>query len=169
MQSTRRRRSPAADLRVKSRVATWCLLVALGAAGATAPAIAQDVPPPDGADPSQDLLLGVIVNDRSTGTLATFKRLPGGRLAATPGDLRTAGIQPKVGAVGADGLIPLDSLAGVTWRYDEPKQVVVFTAPDDARVPTSVDVGSGSRPVDLSAVRSDLGFLMNYTLYGTSQ
>ncbi|MGO1080919.1 fimbria/pilus outer membrane usher protein [Inquilinus sp. CA228] len=167
MQSTRRRRSPV----VKRRVASWCLLLALGAA---APAIAQDVPPPDvpppdGVDPSQDLLLGVIVNDRSTGTLATFRRLPDGRLAATPGDLRTAGIQPKIGTVDGDGLIPLDSLAGVTWRYNEPKQVVVFTAPDDARVPTSVDVGSGSRPVDLSAVRSDLGFLMNYTLYGTSQ
>lgn len=170
MQSTRRRRSPV----VKGPVATWCLLIALGAAGAAAPAIAQEVPPPDAlapdaATPSQDLLLGVIVNDRSTGTLATFRRLPDGRLAATPGDLRTAGIKPDIGSVNGDGLIPLGSLAGVTWRYDEPKQVVAFTAPDDVRVPTSVDVGATSRPVDLSAVRSDLGFLMNYTLYGTSQ
>ncbi|OWJ66103.1 fimbria/pilus outer membrane usher protein [Inquilinus limosus] len=180
MRSTRRRRSPAVNLRAGPRVASWCLLIALGVAGTAAPAAAQDapssqdVPPPDalptgGPDASQDLLLGVIVNDRSTGTLATFRRLPDGRLAATPGDLSTAGIKPGIGTVNNDGLVPLDSLAGVTWRYDEPKQTVVFTAPDTARVPTSVDVGAGSRPVDLSAVRSDLGFLLNYTLYGTSQ
>ncbi len=160
MRSTRRRPF------VRSHVAAWCMLVALGAG---APAIAQDVPPPDGADPNQDLLLGVVVNDRPTGALATFRRLPDGRLAATPGDLQTAGIKPEAGAVGPDGLVPLDSLAGVAWRYDEPKQIVVFTAPDGARVPTSIDVGAGSRPVDLSAVRSDFGFLTNYTLYGTSQ
>jgi len=171
MQSTRRRPSRA----VKSRIAACCLLAALATTGAAAPAAAQDVPAPQDTSPqvvpgdSQDLLLGVTVNDRSTGTLATFKRLPDGRLAATPGDLQTAGIKPKIGAVNGEGVIPLDSLAGVTWRYDEPKQIVVFTAPEDARVPTSVDVGAGSRPVDLSAVRSDLGFLMNYTLYGTSQ
>lgn len=126
--------------------------------------MAQDVP----AD-NQDLLLGVTVNDRSTGTLAVFKRLPDGRLAASADNLRLAGIKPDIGAADAEGLIPLDSLAGVTWAYDEPKQIVVFTAPDDARVAVSVDVGAGSRPVDLSAVRSDYGFLMNYTLYGTAQ
>ncbi len=163
----------------KTRLSTSCMILALSLMGGTA-AMAQNAAP-TGQDqllsegnvpgqnlqPNRDLLLGVTINDRPTGALTTFKHLPDGRLAAKPEDLRTAGIKPDRGIVGADGLIPLDNIPGITWRYDEPRQIIAFTASDDTRVPTSVDVGAASRPVDFSAVRSDFGSVLNYTLYGT--
>ncbi|UGX89029.1 fimbria/pilus outer membrane usher protein [Phyllobacterium meliloti] len=129
--------------------------------------LSQDILSGQKMQPSQDLLLGVTVNDYPTGALVTFKRLPGGKLAAKPEDLRAAGIKPDRGIIGADGLIPLDNLRPVTWNYDEPRQIIVFTAPDEARVPASVAVGASHSPVDLSAVHSDFGSVLNYTLYGT--
>ncbi len=165
MQSIRRRPSRA----VNPLVASCGLLLVVGCASAVVPALAQEVPSVGSVDGTQDLLLGVVINGQSTGTLATFKRMPDGTLTATPGDLQTAGIKARMGTAGSDGLIRLDSLVGVTWDYDEPTQSIIFTAPDDARVSTTVDVGSASRPVDFSAVRSDFGLLTNYALYGTSQ
>lgn len=91
-----------------------------------------------------------------------------GRFAATPGDLQTAGIKPKTGKIGADGLIDLNTLSGVTWRYDELGQLIYFTAPDAVRIPKRIDVGSSSKPIDFSSVRSNLGFVLNYTLYGAA-
>ncbi|SDP80159.1 fimbria/pilus outer membrane usher protein [Phyllobacterium sp. OV277] len=162
----------------KAYLAT-CMILAVGLIGETQAMaqdvsltsqdilLSQDILSGQKMQPSQDLLLGVTVNDYPTGALVTFKRLPGGKLAAKPEDLRAAGIKPDRGIIGADGLIPLDNLRPVTWIYDEPRQIVIFTAPDDARVPASVDVGSSRSPVDLSAVRSDFGSVLNYTLYGT--
>lgn len=116
----------------------------------------------------QTLMLGVVINDQPTNAMAAFKALPNGKFAATPGDLETAGIKAKSGKIGADGLINLDSLTGVTWRYDEAGQLIFFTAPDSARIPNYIDIGSTGKPIDFSNVRSNLGFLLNYTLYGAS-
>ncbi|WP_280816183.1 fimbria/pilus outer membrane usher protein [Variovorax sp. TBS-050B] len=101
--------------------------------------------------------------------LVAFKRLPNNKLAATPGDLQAVGIRPGAGSVNHDGLVPLDSLSGISWRYDEPRQLMLFRAADEARLPTNLDIGAGERPVDFSKVRSDFGLVLNYTLYGTWQ
>ncbi len=113
-------------------------------------------------------MLGVVINGQPTGALAAFKRLPKDKFAATPGDLQTAGIKPETGKLGQDGLIALDTLAGVTWRYDEPGQLIIFTAPDAVRVPNRINVGSTSKSIDFSKVRSNFGFILNYTLYGAT-
>ncbi len=139
----------------------WCLLSA-----STRLAQAEEPTP---ANPStQTFMLGVVVNDQPTDAIAAFKRLPNGRFVATPGDLETAGIRSKIGKLGPDGLIDLDTLVGVTWRYDEPRQLILFTAPDAARVPKRIDIGSTAKPIDFSHVRSNLGFVLNYTLYGAT-
>lgn len=117
---------------------------------------------------AQTLMLGVVINDHLTDALATFKLRPDGKLAATPGDLQTAGIKPKIGKIGPDGLVDLDTLVGVTWRYDEVEQQVIFTAPDTARVPNSIDLSAAQNPIDFSTVRSSPGFVFNYTLYGAA-
>lgn len=147
----------------KARLATWCIIAALDVTAGTLPAMAQDVP----AASSHELLLSVTINDRPTGVLATFKQLPNGTLAAAPGQLQSAGIKSKIGKVNADGLVLLDSLKDVTWRYDEPNQIIAFSASDDSRVPTQVNVSAASPPVDFSSVRADFGSVLNYTLYGT--
>lgn len=98
----------------------WCLLSA-----STRLAQAEDAAP---ANPStQTFMLGVVINDQPTDAIAAFKRLPNGRFVVTPGDLETAGIKPKIGKLGPDGLIDLDTLVGVIWRYDEPRQLILFT------------------------------------------
>jgi len=110
-----------------------------------------------------------MINGRQTDILSTFKRLPDGDLAATPADLQTAGIKPDGGQLREDGLIPLSTLPGVTVRYDEARQLVEFTASDDARTAHEINVGGGGPAIDLDRVRSDYGFVTNYTLYGGAQ
>lgn len=145
----------------KLTLTVWCLLMAstrLPAAEETA-LVSQS---------AETLMLGVVINDQPTGALAAFTVLPNGRLAATPGDLQTAGIKSEAGKLRSDGLIALDTLTGVSWRYDEPEQSIVFIAPDSVRVPNRIDLGSTSKPIDFSSVRSNFGFILNYTLYGAA-
>lgn len=139
----------------------WCLLMA-----GTRLSMAQEIPPD--ATAAHSLMLGVVINDHATNALAAFQLLPDGKLAATPGDLQTAGIKPATGTIGPDGLIKLDTLKGVTWQYDEPAQLIRFKAPDAARIPTTVALGSEEKPIDFSSVRSSPGFVLNYTLYGAA-
>ncbi|WP_244642364.1 fimbria/pilus outer membrane usher protein [Phyllobacterium sp. 628] len=149
------------------RAGVW--IITLAAWGVASPTMAQDVPGDSVSSADvQDLMLGVTMNDHGTRTVATFKRLPDGELEAAPDDLRTAGIKPEMGTTDARGWIPLDSLKGVTWRYDEPAQMVFFQAPDSAREPAKINVSNATGPIDFSTVRSNLGFVLNYTLYGTS-
>lgn len=143
------------------RFGSSCLIALLAA---TSPVMAEDA-----VTAPQILLLSVILNGRATGSVVPFKQLPDGKLAANANDLRAAGIKPKTGSARKDGLIPLDTIAGVSWSYDEPNQAIVFKANENAQEPTSIDVGAASRPIDFSNVRSDLGLVMNYTLYGTSE
>ncbi len=166
MPLTRRQWYPGAEW----RFAPALLLAFLLPTTIPAPARAQEFPraDPQALEAPQGLLLNVVVNGRNGGALTSFQRLHDGSLAATPADLRKAGIKPEVGTANGDGLVPLDSLSDVSWRYDEPAQKLVFEAPDAARVPTSLDLGGEAEPVDLSDVRSDFGFLLNYSLYGTS-
>lgn len=117
---------------------------------------------------SQLLMLGVIINEQTTDALAAFKLQSNGKLSATPGDLETAGIKSKVGTTGPDGLIDLDTLTGVKWRYDELNQLIIFTAPDAARVSNHINIESSQEPIDFSSIRSNTGFILNYTLYGAS-
>lgn len=143
----------------------WCLLMA-----STRLPLAQEAASASELtnQPASTLMLIVVINDQPTGALAGFQILPNGKLGATPGDLQTAGIKATAGKIGPDGLINLDTLAGVTWRYDEPQQLILFTAPDAVRVPKSIDLNSTSNPIDFFNVRSNFGFILNYTLYGAT-
>lgn len=139
-------------------------------AGASCPALAQEAPPltQDMPASGQELLLGVAINNGPSRVLACFHRLPDGKLAATPDELRKAGFRPARGVAGKDGLIPLDSLPEVAWQYNDVDQMIAFTAPDAAREPATVDLGGESEPIDFSAVRSNFGLVTNYALYAAS-
>lgn len=139
-------------------------------AAASVPVRAQEAPPiaPELPVSGQELLLGVAINDNPARVLARFRHLPDGKLAATPDELRKAGFRPERGVAGKDGFIPLDSLPGVAWRYNDVDQMIAFTAPDQAREPSTVDLGGESEPIDFSAVRSDFGLVANYALYAAS-
>lgn len=114
------------------------------------------------------LILGVIINDQPTDAIVAFQLLPSGRFAAPPGDLQAAGIKPQNAKPEPDGLINLDTLPNITWRYDEPRQLIIFTAPDSARIPTRIELGSRGKSIDFSRVHSTKGFILNYSLYGAS-
>ncbi|MEN5278965.1 fimbria/pilus outer membrane usher protein [Brucella sp. TWI432] len=158
MLSIKQPRSPG----VKITLVVWCLLMA----GTGLTVGAQEIKPPD--NQAQTLMLGVVINDQPTDAFATFRRLPNGRFAATSGDLQSAGLKSEAVKPGPDGLINLDRLPGVTWRYDESKQLIIFTAPDSARIPNKIELESPGKPIDFSKIQSNLGFVLNYTLYGSA-
>ncbi|MCL7997382.1 fimbria/pilus outer membrane usher protein [Brucella sp. 21LCYQ03] len=146
----------------KHTLTIWCLLMAGTALSAHAK------PTDDASTQSQTLMLGVVMNGHTTDAIAAFHLFPNGRLAATPGDLQTAGFKVQSIKPGPDGLINLDSLPGVKWRYDEPHQLIDFSAQDSVRIPNTIDLGSRGKPIDFSHVQSDFGLVVNYSLYGAS-
>ncbi len=147
---------------------SFLLFMLLSAVFIPSLAFTQEAPPSDTRSVSNDLLLGVLINDHPTAQLANFKILTNGKLAAAPADLRVAGIKPETGTINRDGLIPLDSLKNVTWHYDEAAQLLSFYAPDEALVPHEVNLAAGRKKVDLSRASSDFGIVLNYSLYGSS-
>ncbi|MBV1704216.1 MAG: hypothetical protein KGQ28_05360, partial [Hyphomicrobiales bacterium] len=72
-----------------------------------------------------DLQLAVTVNGRPTGLIAAFMRAPDGALSASRGDLAEIGLRAP-GSGPPDALVPLASLAGVTWTYDASTQTIRF-------------------------------------------
>src|SRR5258708_28798258 len=82
-----------------------------------------------GPNDVQELYLEVFHGDRPTGLLSHV-RLSNGRLSLRDADLRTIGLVPPPGAsVDADGLISLDALPGLTYRYEAATQRLILHAP----------------------------------------
>jgi outer membrane usher protein len=112
---------------------------------------------------AQDLYLEVIINGRKTGRIASFLREPGGAFTSTPDSLRDAGLLPPAGAGAPDEAIPLASLPGISFRYDEAGQTIEFTAPDAALNPQVVAVRAPGEAV-LGPDVTTWGAFANYSL-----
>jgi len=80
--------------------------------------------PRAGAGEPMELQLEVSINGQPTGMIGGFTLLPGGGLAATPSELRELGVKADDVQAGPGGLVALESLPGVTVRYDEARQAI---------------------------------------------
>src|SRR5688572_10310577 len=118
-------------------IAVACLGLAGAATASTSTSTAyvslDDPVPTAVAATEQRLFLEIFHGDRPTGLLAEM-RLRGDRLWATPDELRQVGlVLPADLAADADGLVPLDALPGLSWRYDAAAQRLHLDIPATLR------------------------------------
>ena len=117
-----------------------------------------------GAD--EALLLDVQVNGYPTGKIGAFT-LRGASLLSKRSELTDLGFRlPLAVAMGADDLVALSDLPGVTWRLDEPTQTVFIAAAASILQPT---VLQPSEPSGASiAIESATGATLNYDVSAVS-
>jgi outer membrane usher protein len=115
----------------------------------------------------RDLQLNVLINETPVNLIGSFKQLPDGSLAATAEELREIGLIAEKRAADSDGLVRLDRLPGVSYRFNEAAQAIHITAPDAARAPHIVDVRPQNAGSILDPQRS-YGGVLNYTLFASS-
>ncbi|WP_231757238.1 fimbria/pilus outer membrane usher protein [Microbulbifer elongatus] len=110
------------------------------------------------ASPAQDLYLEAFYDELSTG-LIVHVQLRENRLFVLAEDLLAIGITTPEES--ASQWIPLDSLAGLSYRYDVPTQSLILHAP--ARLRHSQHLGY--QPPPPVEVRRDHGILIGYDIY----
>ena len=116
---------------------------------------------PDG----RALQLEVFINGEKTRLIGSFSQLPDGRLAACRGELEEIGLKAP-GSGSADELIILETISGITYRYDERTQTITITLSNSQRVTRLYD--AGVIPVAPPPTPSDYGSVLNYTLFAVN-
>jgi outer membrane usher protein len=114
-----------------------------------------------GAGAGAVLYLEVVINGNETHKLAAFTQVDG-KLRAGADTLRQLGFRLPEAPVAS---VDLDSLPGVSYRYDESTQRIEITAGEHA-----IDLDRNVLNAPASAVpkpSASTGFLVNYDLYGT--
>ncbi|GAB3382055.1 fimbria/pilus outer membrane usher protein [Lysobacter fragariae] len=116
---------------------------------------------PGAAANDQPLYLEVYFDERPRGQLVQV-RLRDGRLHATVDELKSIGIvvDPAL-ASPADGLVALDAVPGLAYRYDVPAQRLIFTLAPTLR-PNQALGYRAPQPVEASR---GTGLLLNYDAY----
>lgn len=109
----------------------------------------------------QTLLLEVQVNGEPTPLLARFETLQG-RLYAHPDVLREIGVAAAALGATADRQIPLDTIPGLEYHYDEAAQRLDLQLPDRIREPYRVEL----HPTHESGPAGTAhGVVLNYDLF----
>ncbi len=113
---------------------------------------------------SQALYLDVSINNHRTGKIASFIRHPDGRFSATRAELEELSIAPG-SAGGPDEQIFLNSIASLTFSYDEPGQKILV------QLKASSLQHNSYRASDLeeagNSAQVTTGAVLNYGLYGS--
>lgn len=119
---------------------------------------------------AMDLYLQVSVNGYDSQLIGHFVVLENGRLAATPEELKELGFRIDGLARNAGGLVELDRIADIRYRYDPARQSIDLTAPDSRRIARRYDAGpGGTRETESRDVpRAEPGAVLNYLVYGSS-
>lgn len=115
--------------------------------------------PGAGAMPLQ---LEVTLNGYPTHLIGSFLELPNRRLAASARELRELGIAVPPEA-GGDTVLPLDSIGGLTYRYDATRQAIAISVSASRLLPHEFRANAGGEGI---AARSGPGAVLNYTLVG---
>ncbi|WP_197023747.1 fimbria/pilus outer membrane usher protein [Microbulbifer sp. HZ11] len=113
---------------------------------------------PTEAMSTQDLYLEAFYGERSSG-LIVHAQLRENRLFVIAGDLHEIGL--TIAETNATQWVPLDSVAGLSYRYDIPTQSLVLHAPASLRHRQQL----GYRPPPPVEVRRDHGLLLGYDVY----
>src|SRR2546423_1901234 len=108
------------------------------------------------------LQLEVFINQTPTHLIGAFTLLVGGKIAVRRAEMEEIGLKPR-GYASPDQMIVLDELAGLSYRYDEATQQLFITVGDELRAAKMLDASAA--PKEDTAVRSDYGGVLNYTLY----
>lgn len=117
----------------------------------------------------RDLYLEVFVNGEPTNLIGSFRQRADGTFAAAPEELKAVGIAPDPQAIGADGLVSLAGLAGMSFEYDEMAQTMRFTAADSARAAKVLSAKSQSgADEDRPPVEARWGGVLNYSLFAAA-
>lgn len=114
---------------------------------------------------ARDLRLDVSLNGTRLDLIGSFVQMSDGRLAATAAELQELGIE----APESDAPVPLDTLAGLGFDYDEARQSIALRAGPERMVVRRLGSRGDAREV-LPAARSDWGVATNYVFFaGASQ
>ncbi len=138
-------------------------------AGVTSYSMADlDLPALGAVDTARDddhsLYLEVFFGDRPTGLIAHLRERDG-RLYSTPEELRALGlVVPEQAVLDAEGLLALDALPGLTYRYQQAEQRLVLNVPVALR-PQQI---LGYRAPEPVHANRDTGLLLNYDAYARS-
>lgn len=116
----------------------------------------------------RDLYLDVSVNGVPAGLIAAFHEDPDGTLAIAPDQLRNVGILPLRSARRPDGLIQINRLPNLRYRYNELEQSIAFTAAEEARAARAIDAAESRAVEERPAARSSWGGVLNYALVASS-
>ncbi|KVG62026.1 fimbrial protein [Burkholderia pseudomultivorans] len=149
------RRAPRRASRAACAAVVAGSLLALGAARADEPAALVM------AEGKHDVILGVSVNGDDTALLAHFVERDG-HLSASGADLRAIGFATDRLGIADAATVDLDSIAGLSYRYDAARQVVDLRMPDSLRRPYALD--SRALPATQAATASR-GLVINYEAY----
>ncbi|MPZ17795.1 MAG: fimbria/pilus outer membrane usher protein [Luteitalea sp.] len=129
--------------------------------GVAPPSISADNLELAGQSRTDDLYLEVFHGARSTGLVVRL-RLRDGQLRAARADLRAVGlIVPDETELDSEGLISLDALPGLVYRYEPASQRLVLQIPPDLRPVQRL----GYQTPAVVDVRRDPGWLLGYDAY----
>jgi outer membrane usher protein len=114
----------------------------------------------------QTLQLDVQINGYPVGKIGEFV-LRDGALLARRDELTDVGIRvPDSVAAGADGLIAISDLSGLSWRIDQDTQTLHVVARDDSLLPALLKVGGMGRGD--AAIESGTGATLDYDITQSS-
>ncbi len=116
-----------------------------------------------------NLLLDVTLNDQEKRLVGNFIRDDTGQIGATASELEEVGIHTPQFVKEPEAVVLLNSIAGVTYTYDETKQQIVIHAPLDALAQQKIDLGpkvdeAGDK---LEPAQREWGGLVNYSLFAS--
>jgi outer membrane usher protein len=141
------------------------LIVAVGLLCPVKSALAQE-PPALLSGTMSELQLEIWINGHTANTIAPVTQHAGGGLSMTRAAFDDLGVVlPNSGA--PDAAVRLDAIPGLTYRFDQPRQILELSVPESMRLAKTYD-GEVKRPV-AQAARADYGALLNYSLYSSAQ
>lgn len=125
---------------------------------ATAPLLAR----PTLAEPRR-LLLDVELNGSPTGLVASFEQDDTGAISATSSELAQLRLPVTDGP--SQRPIPLSSISGLTYRYDEARQVLAIMASPDLLSTRRIDASAGGDAGEAVDIAPSSGALLGYSLF----
>ncbi len=110
-----------------------------------------------------DLQLEVKVNGYPLNAIGAFALLPDGRIGSPRSELREIGVAVPDG--NPEDIIPLDSIAGLSYVYDEENQVIDLEISEAVRRPKELDAAQLKGDLEPTA---SYGMVLNYTAFGAA-
>lgn len=116
----------------------------------------------EAAPEARDLQLDVSINGQPSGLISRFIDSGDGRFSSPASELRELGLKIPAETADAD-LVALDSLPGLSYVFDDSKQLISIEVPDAIRVAKTYDAHKSGD--DFKLTQSDYGLVVNYNAF----